>query len=151
HVDERGVIAIAGAYHQLGLLEYNADSDAYLQVRAADGSLVKDAKWGSSADDAALAVGVDSQFNHLVAGFTAGKMDANRRRGGRDAFVRKWGDDPAKPIWTRQWGSSGNDSARALVLDTADEIFIVGSTNGQLDTAVAVGMEDIFVTKLDSV
>jgi hypothetical protein len=150
HVDERGVAAIVGAYHQLGLFDYNADSDAYLQARTIEGSLVKDTKWGSKADDSALAVAVDSALNHLVVGWTAGKMDLNPHRGGRDAFIAKWGDDPAKPIWIRQWGSSGNDVARALAIDAADGILVVGSTNGKLGADAALGMEDLFVTKWDS-
>jgi hypothetical protein len=149
-IDERGAAAQVGAYHSYGVLDYRQDSDAYLQVRDATDMLIKDAVWGSPGDDAALAVAVDSEYNHIVAGWADGQMASNPHHGGRDAFVAKWGDDPMEPEWIRQWGSSDHDTARGVAVDTAGNIYVVGSTLGELGAA-QIGGEDAFITKWDAV
>jgi rhodanese-related sulfurtransferase len=148
-VDVTGSAATVGAYHSYGVADYRQDTDAYLQVRDATDMLVKDAVWGSPGDDAATAVAVDLQGNHLVTGWTADQMDSNPHHGGRDAFVAKWGDDELEPLWVRQWGSSDHDTSRAVAVDSAGNVFVVGSTLGQLGDA-QVGGEDLFVTKWDA-
>jgi hypothetical protein len=148
-IDKRGAVATTGKYHRYGATTYRSDSDAYLQVRDAQDKLLKDVVWGSDADDSATAVTADSQFNQLVAGWTVGQIGDNPYYGGRDAFIIKWGDDPMKPIWLRQWGTDANDIPRAVAVDSADNVFVAGSTGGQLGTA-QLGGDDLFVTKFDS-
>jgi hypothetical protein len=148
-VDENGAAAQVGAYHSYDVADYRQDTDAYLQVRDATDMLLKDALWGSPADDAATAVAVDTQGNHIVVGWASGQMASNPHHGGRDAFVAKWGEDEMEPLWVRQWGSADHDTARGVAVDAAGSVFVVGSTLGQLGDA-QVGGEDLFVTKWDA-
>lgn len=149
-LDGVGNTATVGQYHRYGALKYRPDTDAFLQVRDASDTLVKDVVFGSDADDGAMAVAVDTSGNHLVAGWTTGRMDANGFKGGRDAFVAKWGEDQMEPVWIRQWGSSENDLARAVVVNAAGDVFAIGSTGGQLGDAHSGG-DDWFMTKFDAV
>lgn len=148
-IDEGGAAATVGAYHSYGVNDYRQDTDAYLQVRDATDMLVKDAVWGSPADDAAMAVAVDHEGNHLVVGWASGQLASNPHHGGRDAFLAKWGEDELEPLWVRQWGSVDHDTARAVAVDAAGSVFVVGSTLGELGDA-QVGGEDLFITKWDA-
>jgi hypothetical protein len=66
-----------------------------------------------------------------------------------DAFVRKY-DTNGNITWTQQWGSSQPDSVRAVAVDPANNIFVGGSTTGNLDgqTPNPFGDPHAFITKL---
>jgi hypothetical protein len=49
-------------------------------------------------------------------------------------------------LWTRQWGTSENDSATAVVGDADNNVFVAGYTEGKLGAAQP-GTRDVFLTK----
>ena len=53
-------------------------------------------------------------------------------------------------IWLRQFGSSGNDRARALVPDGAGGVIVAGETNGSLGGPFAGGLRDAFLARYDA-
>jgi hypothetical protein len=59
---------------------------------------------------------------------------------------------PPPPIsWrgTQQLGTTGNDVGRGIALDSSTNIYITGSTAGNLDGNTSSGLLDIFLTKYD--
>jgi len=63
------------------------------------------------------------------------------------------GTTPPPPVsWrgTQQFGTTGNDVGRGIVLDSSANIYITGSTDGNLDGNISSGLLDIFLTKFDS-
>lgn len=64
-----------------------------------------------------------------------------------DAFLRSY-DRDGNVLWTRQFGTTGNDTVRSVAIAKDGSIFVSGQTAGQLgDTSF--GMTDAFVMRLD--
>ncbi|NWF56851.1 MAG: SBBP repeat-containing protein [Syntrophaceae bacterium] len=59
---------------------------------------------------------------------------------------------PPKPTrpWTQQFGTSYNDAGYGVALDGGGNIYIMGSTGGNLDGNTSAGLLDIFLTKFGS-
>jgi hypothetical protein len=53
-------------------------------------------------------------------------------------------------LFSRQWGSSGDDMAASVALDRDDTARVFGSTQGELASGAAVGDRDLFLTTWDS-
>jgi uncharacterized protein (TIGR03437 family) len=64
-----------------------------------------------------------------------------------DAFVRKY-DANGTELWTRQFGTAGNDAARGIALD-ASGVYVVGNVTGALPGQPGLGTGDAFVRKYD--
>ncbi|NTX02496.1 SBBP repeat-containing protein [Myxococcus sp. CA040A] len=85
-----------------------------------------------------------------VAGFTDGALPGATSSGGRDAFITRYRYTGVFG-WTRQIGLAGAQTeGYGVSLDSADNAFLVGSTNGNLDGNVRTGNYDAFVTKYNA-
>ncbi len=58
-----------------------------------------------------------------------------------------WTFTTAPELWTVQFGSDSHDQVRGVVTDTAGNVYITGSTLGNMDDQVNAGGNDIFLTK----
>jgi uncharacterized protein (TIGR03437 family) len=81
-----------------------------------------------------------------VVGETIGTLPLQTNQGARDGFVRKY-DVLGNEQWTRQFGTSVQDSPRGVAAD-ASGVYVVGSTDGTLGQSSA-GTTDAFVRKYD--
>ena len=72
---------------------------------------------GSSGEDVAIEVAVDSSGNSYVTGYTDGGIDGNSSSGKKDFFLIKYNSSGTKE-WTKQEGSSGAVSYTHLTLPT---------------------------------
>lgn len=61
-----------------------------------------------------------------------------------DVFLQKY-DQSCNLIYTKQWGGSGNDIARGIAVDAADNVYITGSTD-----SFGAGLTDAFLLKYTS-
>lgn len=100
--------------------------------------------FGSDEDDGANGIAVDSLGNVILAGRTDGALDGVNL-GGQDAFVGKFTSDGSE-IWLVQFGTGGDDSVAAVVVDGNDDIYVVGETSGDLGGPNA-GLSDAFLRK----
>ncbi|MBT6498915.1 MAG: hypothetical protein HOK67_03345, partial [Deltaproteobacteria bacterium] len=111
-----------------------------------------DSKWqkqlGSSKNDWAFAVAADSQNNIYVTGKTEGALTGSNL-GGSDIFLAKY-DKNGGHLWTRQTGTSTDESAYGIVIDSNNNIYITGHTQGRIGTMPHKGKRDIFVIKLNT-
>ena len=92
-----------------------------------------------SQQDQALAVATDAAGNAYVAGTTnslnfpvVNALQAVRGKAagnGFDAFLTKISSDGSKLAYSTYLGGSGDDSANALALDAAGNVYLAGSTN----------------------
>ena len=114
-------------------------------------------RFGSASTDASRDITVDGQGNIIVVGATYAALEGNSYNGDSDAFVAKfsrYGDR----LWIKQIGATtfrGNastnigDDANAVKVDAQGNVFITGSTGGDLEGSVAAGGGDLFVMKLN--
>ena len=104
---------------------------------------------GTSGADRADSATVDTSNNIFVTGYTAGGFDGNTTSGGSDIFLVKYNSSGTKQ-WTKQFGSSDNETLMNIALDSSENIHIMGYTNGDLDGNTNSGLRDIFLLKYNS-
>jgi len=99
---------------------------AFIRKYSTDGDELWTRQFGAprSAGDGAWALTARAGAIY-VAGATWGTFAGQTSAGSADAFVRKYTAD-GDEVWTRQFGMSGNDAARAIVAD-ATGIYVAGS------------------------
>ena len=127
-----------------GLWATAADDDAFVAMLGANGSVEWKRQFGSLQADAAtsLAVRADSVF---LAGWTTGTLPDQIPAGGIDGFVGKL-DARGFGVWTRQFGSSADDAATALVA-VGKGVYVTGSAMGALPDGTHLGGSDAFLRK----
>jgi hypothetical protein len=104
-------------------------------------------QFGSNQDDQSYTVTNDRSGNVYIAGSTTGIL-SDHNFGSTDAFVTKL-DSSGNVIWTKQFGTNGNDNIIRMVSDTSGNIYATGSTSGNLGVH-QYGNDDVMVVKLDS-
>ena len=105
-------------------------------------------QFGTSGDDFARGVAVDSSGNVYAAGMTAGGLDGSNA-GSNDLFVVKYNSSGTKQ-WTKQLGTSSHDYASGVAVDSSDNLYVSGYTAGGLDGNTSAGGDDLFVVKYNS-
>jgi hypothetical protein len=126
----------------------NAGSiDAFLAKYDSTGSIIWTRQMGSTGEDIAFSVAIDSNNNVYISGYTFGSLDGTNA-GLADAFLAKY-DSTGIKVWTRQLGSTVSESATSVAIDSNNNVYITGSTDGSLDGTNA-GSRDAFLAKYDS-
>jgi hypothetical protein len=133
-------------------------SDLVLLRFALDGTLQWRRQLGTPADDEAFAVAVDGDGNIYVTGTTAGDLDGlgvgDPLAGATDFFLAKFGPT-GNLLFTRQLGTLAADEARGVAVDGLGNIYVTGTTAGDLDgpgisSDLLVGGTDFFLAKFDA-
>ena len=105
---------------------------------------------GNSAADIGMGVTVDSSDNIYVTGIASGGLDRNTGSVGEDIVLLKYNSSGTKQ-WTKQLGSSSSDFAWDVTVDSSDNIYVTGFTNGSLEENFNQGSYyDIFLVKYNS-
>jgi uncharacterized delta-60 repeat protein len=97
----------------------------------------------------AIGVAVDSSGNSYVTGYTDGGLDGNSSSGKKDFFLIKYNSSGTKE-WTKQEGSSGDDYAYGVAVDSSDNIYVTGYTDKKLHGNNNSGRFDMFLVKYNS-
>jgi hypothetical protein len=117
-------------------------------VRAAEPTVARAAalveSWTRHFDAMPFAVAVDAGGNVLVAGF--GRSARHPGMDSADAFVRKYGPDGALR-WTRRFGSSAGDGARAVAVDARGAVYVVGTSEAALPGQTHIDALDAWIRK----
>ncbi|MBN2113010.1 MAG: hypothetical protein JW785_02665 [Acidimicrobiia bacterium] len=115
-------------------------------VEAAEGQVNWTRQFGSTGYEIARAVAADSGGVY-VAGDVEGVLPGQTAAGDFDVFVRKY--DPAgKHLWTRQFGTAGEDHGYGVAVDVSG-VYVVGGVEGALPGQSLAGSVDAFVRKYD--
>jgi len=110
---------------------------------------------GTSSPDKGNGVTMDSDNNIYVTGFTNGGLDNNTNSGSivggtpQDIILIKYNHSGVKQ-WTQQLGTSSEDIGYGVTTDSDNNIYVTGSTGGDLDNNTNSGMADIFLVKYNS-
>jgi hypothetical protein len=120
------------------------DWDAFLVKFDPAGRTVWSRQFGTVNEDYAMAVAVDAAGDPIVAGETAGLLAGAASAGGLDGFVRQY--DPAgNVVWTRQFGSRGDDYAVSVAVGPTGAVLVAGTTLGTLPGQTTKGDTDAYV------
>lgn len=99
---------------------------------------------------AATSVTCDLNNNIYVAGTTDGSLDGQPLTGQQDFFVVKYDSSGVKQ-WTRLLGAAGALTApHNITYDSNNNVYVTGSTSGDLGGEPLTGLYDLFIVKYDS-
>jgi hypothetical protein len=102
--------------------------DAFLVKYNSSGEKQWTQQWGTALADAGTGMTVDSSDNIYVTGGTKGGLDGNTNSGGWDIFLIKFNSNGEKQ-WTQQFGDTGSDSGKEVVVDSSDNIYVFGRSD----------------------
>ena len=97
-----------------------------------------------------MGASIDNAGNIYVAGSTWGSFDPTKpwpKAMHQDGFITKY-DTNGNQIWVKDFGTTKEESVRAVSVDNAGNSYIVGNTNGSL--GVPIDGTDAFITKYDT-
>ncbi len=118
--------------------------DVFIRKYSADGSELWTRQFGTKHSDFLSDITVDFKENSYVVGYTFGDLKGTNL-GEADAFIRKY-DINGNKLWTKQFGTSGNDSLHGIEIDPSGNIFVIGTTTGSLQ-GDNLGNRDAFIRK----
>lgn len=135
----------AGGSYQGGI------GDVFLAKYGKDQTVTWIRQFGTSGNDAALAIATDSSENSYIAGYTRESIaGANTLIGLGDMFVAKIGSDGQRE-WIRQIGTPQEDAATAIATDIVGNTYMTGYTRGDMaGPTSALGDADIVLVKHNS-
>jgi hypothetical protein len=102
-------------------------------------------QFGTSSGDIGYGITMDSTGVYII-GTTGGTLSGQSSAGGTDIFIRKYDPNDGNVVWTKQFGTSANDDARDIYVDTSG-IYIAGSTDGTFPDQTSSGQSDLFIRK----
>jgi hypothetical protein len=123
--------------------DFRARTDAFIRAYGSGGRELWTDEFGTAGIDQAFAVAATGSAIFVV-GSTDRALHGQKHRAGMDAFVRAY-SLRGKVLWTRQFGSVGEDRALAVAVN-AGSVYVAGTTDGRLGSTRRGGV-DGFVRK----
>jgi Ca2+-binding RTX toxin-like protein len=124
-------------------------ADAYIAKYDALGNQLWAKLLGTSASDFSNGISRDNNGNLYIVGNTSGSLLGNTNLGAQDAYIAKY-DGLGNLIWVKQFGTSSIDDASAIKIDSSNNIYLIGSTNGSLSGNTNLGAQDAYIAKYDA-
>lgn len=154
--DQTGAVYVVGSTNG-NLFGKNAgDEDCYIAKYDNNGNLLWSKQFGSSQQDIISSAAVDSSNNLIVVGDTNGNLFGTQGGGSGsavsdgDAFVAKF-SPTGSMIWSKQFGTPQVDFANGVAIDSQNNIYVVGDTDGGLfGTHTDDDRSDVFLVKYDT-
>jgi hypothetical protein len=103
-------------------------------------------QFGTASSETGHGVSADDLGNVYISGITFGSL-GGPHAGNGDAFISKY-DAAGTLQWTRQLGTTLQDSSSSISADGLGNVYISGETGGSLDGPNA-GPGDVFISKYD--
>jgi hypothetical protein len=121
--------------------------DAFVAKYDAQGNRLWINEFGTTdANDHSRGITIDGLGNVYVAGNTDGNL-GGQSVGGYDAFLAKF-DINGNHVWIHQFGTTTGDSLNHVVADGFGNVYVAGSTKGDLAaTYSGGGGDDVFVAR----
>jgi uncharacterized delta-60 repeat protein len=124
-------------------------TDMFLVKYDSSGSKQWTRQLGTSFGESGLGVMVDSSDNIYVTGNTDGGTLIQPSPGEVDIILVKYNSSGTKQ-WTKQLGTSSNESGYGVTVDNSSNIYVTGSTSGGLYENTNSGGYDVFLEKYNS-
>lgn len=148
-VDNLGNIYVVGSV--VGTITGAIGSgDLFISKFGTSGNMIWTGQFGTnSSDENACSIAVDGAGNAYVAGNTSGVFAGQTSSGGKDAYIVKY-DSLGNAVWTRQFGTTNNDYAYSIAVDSVGNSYVAGATSGTFTGQTPSGGTDAFIAKYDS-
>jgi hypothetical protein len=148
-VDKDGNIIVAG--YTLGAFDGNlstGDRDIIVAKYDMDWNKLWSRQFGTAGRDEAFGLAVDAEGSIYVAGATGYPdgpgLDGQPYLGASDMFLTRLAPDGRK-IYTRQLGTSGQDWAYGIALDSMGAIYLAGATEGLMGSGNPGGLDAVLI------
>jgi hypothetical protein len=105
--------------------------------------------FGTTARDFANSSAYDSDNNIYVVGQTKGDFETAQDSNNYDMFLRKL-DKDGNTLCKFQYGTNADDIASNIVIDSSNNIYVLGRTERDFDGHQVVGKKDIFIMKFNT-
>ncbi|TWT31024.1 Beta-propeller repeat protein [Posidoniimonas corsicana] len=145
--DRLGGVYVSGSTAGALGAENFGSYDGFVSKYDSDGKLLWTEQIGLSRIDQSFGVSSDGLGNVYISGFTFGSL-GGANAGQTDAFVSKY-DASGNRLWVQQLGTVGLDESNSVSVDGLGNVYISGSTEGDLGGMHAGGTRDVFLSKLD--
>ena len=144
-----------------GLLSNRGGTDIFLAKYAgASGGYLWAKMIGGTGYDSGTSVAVDGGGNVYLTGYfdvSASGVDFGGgpllSAGARDVFLVKYSAAGAH-VWSKRFGSTGQDSGSSVAVDASGNVFVTGTFNGSINlggaSLTSAGGVDIFVAKFSA-
>ena len=175
-VDSSGNVLMAGTF--TGVVDFDPGPsvvnltsagtwDIFVTKLDSSGNLVWARRMGGTDSEGVFKLVVDAAGNVYTTGYFRGRADFNPSpatttelvsSGLTDGFISKL-DAAGNFVWASRFGSTGDDSGKGLVVDSAGVVFVTGSFSGTVDfnpnlgiafNLTSAGATDIFVSRMDA-
>ena len=149
-IDTQNNVYIAGvtAGRFPGYYDGGGFADVYVMKIDNDGTVQWTYQYENKIPEEAASVAIDSSGNIYLSGNTSGAIGGNSNIGGYDTFLIKL-NSSGTSVWIKQFGSSADDYGKTVAVDSTDNIYVTGMTNGVFAGDSSLGMSDIFIIKFD--
>jgi hypothetical protein len=153
-VDSSGAVSIAGRIYQCAFSGNTASGgyDAFVARLEANGSLQWVRQFGTANHDSGNAVTVDGSGNLIVTGYLDSVYFSDDNEG-NTLFLARY-DSAGKRQWLTEEdaGTSWGNQGMTVAQDSVGNLFVSGTTQGQLDghSNPDFGEDDVFILKFDS-
>ena len=148
-VDSEGKIYVVGSTSGSFDDNRNIGNFDFLIFKTESGNINWSQQIGSTSYDLASAIVIDKDDNIYITGRSEGSFDGNQQIGSSDIILAKFNTDGEKQ-WALQIGTTQEDYAEDIAVDSKGNVYITGWTAGNLYGIKNVGNSDIFVLKFDS-
>jgi len=119
-----------------------------LQKYSNSGTLLWVLQTGTTSDDKATAIALDSESNLYVGGTTKGAFAGFTNAGSQDIMLQKYSSDGTQ-LWIQQCGTSGYDYVFDVEIDNCGNVYLLGNTSGSYPGFSNAGGDDIILQKYD--
>lgn len=121
--------------------------DIFIRKYDTMGDEIWTSQFGTSGNEELGGIFADGIDIHL-AGSTYGQLPDQVNVGSWDAFVVQYGK-AGRALWTRQFGTTAADKAKAVAVHTATGVYVTGYTMGDFPGYSNAGNQDVFVSRYD--
>ena len=145
--DAQGNIYLAGdTVGNLAGTNVGSD-DVWLAKYDKNGNQVWLQQFGSSSSDFSQGITTDAEGDIYLTGYTTGNLEGTNA-GRIDVWVAKY-DQDGNQVWLQQFGSSSSDYSLGIATDAEGNLYLTGSTTGNLEGTNVGISNDAWVAKYD--
>ena len=147
--DSQGAVSNTAAveFRVTGPLAKTSRADLFVAKYDSEGNQLWSRQLGTPMADVGVAVISDYRGNIYLAGVTQ-EYSMEISVPGDGMCLIKF-DDLGQELWSRQFGSAGEEAVVAITADEEGNVYLTGQTSGNLAGFVNAGGKDLFVTKYD--